>query len=696
MQAEEFRELISKIELAGPMDPKDFIKAILGDQESDINLGDEIKKTVIAKVVELIGPIKAAKSGIIEESDAPAKKAKFRDERGRFVKDPEKVKAEQNQLKIKELVDKMSATLQSIPVPQAQPKQDPPALTHHPLEPKTYRATAEEVTLSDASIKKLSHILGMSRPVAGKPLISSKTTSKSKGIGIEGWVEEIGGAFLRTGLAILAASTFGPVITGLLDRMFGTNITGLMTPFHENLKKWQGWIDGFGKWTTLLGVKIGSLVAKTGVGVLTMTGKALGILPKASKAAKDASKTGTIAKLATKVPFIRKAVSAFTGQRVLTPARTEYLSKIKSARSAASAVGGKFSTMAKFGGKDAMEVGKGVLPKVATKLGSGVLGSIGKTFLKKLPFIGLLISAGIGIQKLSQGDITGGLLDIASGLVSLIPFAGIPLSLAIDVLSAKVTENAGGDKNKKAGALLDVSSGILGWVQDKMSSIYPFKHFIEIGEGINSGDWGKALRGFVHLSPPLGFLLDVFENTSKLAESNGGKLTFSSFFANIKQALLMSIVNNLPEAFGIRAAAAEMLGITGVAAPVTPEASSSSLDAERIKQAKEFKTDYTAVTPSTASSNNIPLTTVTPSIASSASDDIKAHMEELKNTIGGMSDHFAEFSKFLINSKQAGNINITTNNSSGGQQEDNFLSGSRDPIHDWRSDVWKNTILGTR
>ncbi len=91
-----------------------------------------------------------------------------------------------------------------------------------------------------------------------------------------------------------------------------------------------------------------------------------------------------------------------------------------------------------------------VFPKAAETVGKlggklgGKLFSIGakgvgvflKPILKKLPLIGSIISFGSAFSRFKQGDILGGILDVSSGLASLVPGIGTLLAIGIDVISA--------------------------------------------------------------------------------------------------------------------------------------------------------------------------------------------------------------------------------------------------------------------
>ena len=69
--------------------------------------------------------------------------------------------------------------------------------------------------------------------------------------------------------------------------------------------------------------------------------------------------------------------------------------------------------------------------------GAGFFSKIfGKGLLSKLPLIGSLFSFANAWQKIQQNNIIGGTLDITSGIASLVPGVGLPLSIGIDILSS--------------------------------------------------------------------------------------------------------------------------------------------------------------------------------------------------------------------------------------------------------------------
>lgn len=83
-------------------------------------------------------------------------------------------------------------------------------------------------------------------------------------------------------------------------------------------------------------------------------------------------------------------------------------------------------------GKKIKKVKKGI-GKVATKgIGKIVGKGIGKSVLKKIPGISLLSGAMFGIQRFKNGDLLGGLGEIASGIAGNVPLIGTAISTGID------------------------------------------------------------------------------------------------------------------------------------------------------------------------------------------------------------------------------------------------------------------------
>lgn len=89
--------------------------------------------------------------------------------------------------------------------------------------------------------------------------------------------------------------------------------------------------------------------------------------------------------------------------------------------------------------KPLLNMGKGLtkvfkpIGKITGKLGLKVGGkSFGKAVLKKIPIVGGLLGLFFGIQRFKKGQVVEGMLEIASGIASVVPGVGTALSMGID------------------------------------------------------------------------------------------------------------------------------------------------------------------------------------------------------------------------------------------------------------------------
>jgi hypothetical protein len=69
---------------------------------------------------------------------------------------------------------------------------------------------------------------------------------------------------------------------------------------------------------------------------------------------------------------------------------------------------------------------------VAKKTLNTTAKAVGKSLAKKIPFVGLGAGAVFAVNRFSNGDIIGGLGEITSGLLSIIPVIGTAASIAVD------------------------------------------------------------------------------------------------------------------------------------------------------------------------------------------------------------------------------------------------------------------------
>jgi hypothetical protein len=138
-------------------------------------------------------------------------------------------------------------------------------------------------------------------------------------------------------------------------------------------------------------------------------------------------------------------------------------------------------------------IGK-VLGSVA-KLGGGsifkLLGAGLKQIAKRIPFIGALISLKDAYDRFKQGDITGGLISIGSGLASFVPIVGTAISIGLDVLNAVLDKKSEGGKTSKLSIIGDFITDISLKLFFTLKEIFGF--IGDVLDMLNPLSWGKKL-----------------------------------------------------------------------------------------------------------------------------------------------------------------------------------------------------------
>ena len=180
--------------------------------------------------------------------------------------------------------------------------------------------------------------------------------------------------------------------------------------------------------------------------------------------------------------------------------------------------------------------------KVLGKIGLiGGLKLLGTTFLKRfsimalkrIPYVGGLISLGFAIKEFKAGRIIPGLIEIVSGLANFVPFVGPILSIGVDVLKAFLEKqgafNEGGAlSNTNAwGTIKGWMSSIGTWIWDNalyIPIVGTFKRFGMAWDAFGSGDWKEGLKqtlyGLISIIPGGGFLIKGYEWLSSYLSSS--------------------------------------------------------------------------------------------------------------------------------------------------------------------------------
>lgn len=159
-----------------------------------------------------------------------------------------------------------------------------------------------------------------------------------------------------------------------------------------------------------------------------------------------------------------------------------------------------------------------------------IIGKTSKTFLKKIPVVGGILGLIFGIQRFKKNDWVGGLLEIGSGVASIVPGIGTALGIAIDSFllfrdfrGVDMTPND--EKPKKSVNLSFIKN---------LPGIGTIWHMIDgfklIHDGKNVEGLKTMMRGLTTIFPFGGFMFDGITSFIESVSKNGLINTVSSWF----------------------------------------------------------------------------------------------------------------------------------------------------------------------
>lgn len=192
--------------------------------------------------------------------------------------------------------------------------------------------------------------------------------------------------------------------------------------------------------------------------------------------------------------------------------------------------------------------------------------------LKRLPLVGSLINFYEAYKGFEQGDVEGvarGMLSLTSGIIGLIPAAGLPLKIGLDVLNSFLfAEETTTDQNGVTTTRVNTRQWFNN-VIDVLKDKFPLKNLITLGEGLGdiySGNVAKGIRSISSAIPSLNFIstfMDLSEDTigiaTAISDRNAGD--YVKFAKSLRDHITTKIVSFLPRFFGIRKQVADFLGI---------------------------------------------------------------------------------------------------------------------------------------
>jgi hypothetical protein len=201
------------------------------------------------------------------------------------------------------------------------------------------------------------------------------------------------------------------------------------------------------------------------------------------------------------------------------------------------------NVMAPMGKLFSFNMGKGLTKKVGSILNTSFgklfkpLLNIGKTMgkgaklvFKSIPFLGSIISLAFAVSRFKDGDMVGGLLELTSALLGLIPIPALALIPDVILMFRDFTMSKS-EKKSSGGSWM---MGLRNWFMDlpviqAFSNLFTGLSMIFTGGDIDQGlAHLKLAKDLLWLIPPLIPMLDVIEivkDPSKFI--NAGKAVFS-------------------------------------------------------------------------------------------------------------------------------------------------------------------------
>lgn len=585
-----YDEILSKF-AGNQIDSKEFLNLLLSTDESGIDYLQSLKKEFKEKyVTPVFKKASSYYSKIGEQIDKGSKKENIDalSDPLDIVKLNQEYKEKTKQIfekKLKEIdvsvnienpqqtkgvIEKLK-DLTSVNLPETQPQ--------NIQEQQTFGVKPTLITLSEKTIEDLTNILNL----------NFKGIKEGLGIKAEKKEEESGGGLLSTlagllafgGVAALLVSVFWDKIKPWLEDKLGTKL--------GFLDKFEGIVEGIGKFFTLGGLKIAG-------------GPLFNLVGKAFTTVGDLLEGGL--KAIFKLGFGEEVVEA--------------------------------------GLKAAPATWKTLLPKIA----GGLFKGAGKAALRGIPIIGSLISFYFAYDRFQKGEVIQGLIEVAGGLAGLIPGVGIPLSIGIAALNAFIDYKVGDlpqdQQNAAAGGIIgDIGAKIYDMIKD-----IPFVGgLVKFGLGIYelvSGNFSKGLD-YLAEQPYLGPFPALIKSLmgATVEQADGTKtFSFEAFQKELKMNMFKWIISMIPNAWGLRGGIAKVMGLeyndTTGDINVSDDPSDLSSITEREKErTSQIREKYRGINPTQIAGNEQALrdTEELYNLTLKNIDENKAKVEEAKKTL---------------------------------------------------------------
>ncbi len=190
-----------------------------------------------------------------------------------------------------------------------------------------------------------------------------------------------------------------------------------------------------------------------------------------------------------------------------------------------------------------------------------------KPLVKRIPGIGSLISWGFAYKRFKDGQPVRGLIDLASGIATLVPGIGTGIGIGLDVLNAFLDVKGSRENQlKPKGEKIDIGNFFRS-IQEKIMNNFPIKNLMEFYGGVGQVIKGDFKSGFKKMAFAIPFMEGIsnFLFTKIDKDETKDKISnFYSFFKGIKDKILLKVLNILPEkilGISVRNRAAKLLGV---------------------------------------------------------------------------------------------------------------------------------------
>jgi hypothetical protein len=375
-------------------------------------------------------------------------------------------------------------------------------------EQSTFTPKEEFITLSEKTITDIGELLKLNLKEIEENTAKKQMAEEESGGGL---LSTIGKLLALGGVAgILISAFWDDYIKPWLEEKFDVNL--------DFLDKFEGLVEGIGKFFTLGGLKI------TAGPLFTLVGK------------------------------------AFTTFGDLLEGGLKSIFQL-----------GFGDDVVKAGTKAAPAAWKTLLPKIA----GGLFKGVGITFLKGIPVIGSLISFYFAYDRYQKADYVGAVIDLVGGLADLLYFTplaplALPISLGAAALNAFLDYKTGGlPENQRQGAKLNIIGDLAGRVYDMLKDVPFIGGLMKFGLGIYelaSGNFDKALD-YLTEQPFLGPFPALIKSLmdARVEQPDGSKtFSFDTFQNEMKKNMfkfMLSLIPPSPFDFGLRGMLAKTMGL---------------------------------------------------------------------------------------------------------------------------------------